>query len=223
MILANTSWSLSFFLTSILLGVALAMDAFSVSVASAFSEPNMSRKKEVVIASTFALFQFVMPLIGWVLIHYLVEYFNIFRHFIPWIALGLLTFLGVRMLISYHRNQTSGKEEDSNTDKKKHSFVITLLIQGIATSIDALSVGLNTAEYAFPQALVCSAIILVITFIICMIGLILGKTVGDKVGSKAELIGGIILIVIGVFICVKGEISLYVPAEYIPDFLKFIF
>jgi len=224
MIFADVTWNASFFVTSLLLGVALAMDAFSVSLASAFDDPKMKKRRQFLIAGTFAFFQALMPMIGWLCVHYLGEAFKAFYYAVPWIALVLLTFLGIKMIIEYHRSKNETEIDEKDESKKKKPFLVTLLIQGIATSIDALSVGFTTAKYQnFVQPLVCSLIIAVITFIICMIGLILGKTVGTKIGKKAILIGGIILIVIGVYICVTGCVKLYVPNELIPEWLKWLF
>ena len=218
----ETTWTVSFFVTSILLGVALAMDAFSVSIASGFDEPKMKKSKAFIIAFTFGLFQFGMPLLGWVCVHYLEKAFNVFKYAIPWIALALLLFLGIKMVLSYRARVKCEDEGICSLSNGKKSFFWTLMIQGVATSIDALSVGFTTSEYEILQALVCSGIIFALTFIICIIGVILGKTVGTKIGRKAELVGGIILICIGVFICIKGNVSLFVPPEYIPDWFKYI-
>lgn len=190
-------WSLLFFFNSVLLGVGLAMDAFSVSLANGLKEPNMRKKKMSGIAGVFALFQALMPMIGWLCVHTIVHYFKTFEQFIPWIALILLSFIGGKML-----REAFQKEED-NTDITGIS-IITLLIQGIATSIDALSVGFTIAEYGFFMAFACAIIIAFVTFIISTAGLIIGKKFGTKLSGKATMLGGIILIVIGLEIWVTG-------------------
>ena len=179
-----------FFLNSALFGVALAMDAFSVSIANGINEPNIKTKKSVLISSTFAIFQAIMPLIGWVCVHTIVEKFTIFEQFIPWIALILLSFLGIKMIID-------GRKQDDEEETKIAIGFWGLIIQGIATSIDALSVGFTIANMNFIEALVCCLIIAAITFIICFIGVYIGKKFGSKFNNNAELVGGIILIVIG--------------------------
>ena len=88
----------SFFFTSILLGVGLAMDAFSVSLANGLSEPNMRARRMCAIAGIFAAFQLMMPLAGWFFVHTLAQLFSKFEVLIPWIALGLLSFIGGKML-----------------------------------------------------------------------------------------------------------------------------
>ena len=180
-----------FFLNSGLFGIALAMDAFSVSIANGIKEPNIKTKKAVFISSIFAIFQALMPLIGWLCVHTIVEKFSIFSNFIPYIALTLLSFLGIKMIIE------GRKDDDNNEDAKVAIGFIGLIVQGIATSIDALSVGFTLADMNFIEAFVCCMIIAVITFIICFIGVFIGKKFGSKFNNNAELVGGIILIIIG--------------------------
>ena len=180
-----------FFLNSGLFGIALAMDAFSVSIANGIKEPNIKTKKAVFISSIFAIFQALMPLIGWLCVHTIVEKFSIFSNFIPYIALALLSFLGIKMIIE------GRKDDDNNDDAKVAIGFIGLIVQGIATSIDALSVGFTIADMNFIEAFVCCMIIAVITFIICFIGVFIGKKFGSKFNNNAELVGGIILIIIG--------------------------
>ena len=185
---------------SILLGVGLAMDAFSVSIANGLNEPKMKAGKTFLIAGVFAFFQAAMPLTGWICVHTVIRYFKIFEKFIPWIALILLVFIGLKMIVEAVKNR--GKEEAAG--------VLTLrilIVQGIATSIDALSAGFTIAEYGILSALLCAGIISVVTFIICIVGLLIGKKVGDKLSTKAQIFGGIILIGIGLEIFVSGMIK----------------
>lgn len=190
-------WSLLFFLNSALLGVGLAMDAFSVSLANGLHEPHMGKRKMCGIAGIFAIFQAIMPMIGWVCVHTIIQYFKTFEKFIPWIALILLLYIGGSMLFEAIRN----KEEEAESPKLG---MTALLIQGVATSIDALSVGFTIAEYALFMAFVCAMIIAVVTFVICMTGLIIGKQFGTKFAGKATILGGVILITIGIEIFVTG-------------------
>ena len=192
-------WNLIFFVNSVLLGVGLAMDAFSVSIANALSESGMRKRRMCFIAGIYAFFQFAMPMIGWICVHTVVEYFKGFEKFIPWIALLLLLYIGGKMIWEV----IHGKEDDSADTAVKLTFS-TLLIQGVATSIDALSVGFTIADYGLLMAFIASIIIAAVTFAICMAGLLIGKKAGDKLGSKATLVGGIILVGIGIEIFVKG-------------------
>jgi len=185
-----------FFLNAILLGVGLAMDAFSVSLADGLNDPDMSKGKGLCISSIFGLFQFLMPLIGWILVHTLVTYFETFNKYIPYIALILLVYIGGKMIYEANHLETNG-------ERKKLTFT-TLIVQGIATSIDALSVGFTIADFSLSQALIECLIIGVVTLVICLIGLKLGKLFGTKFEKQANYIGGIILILIGIEIFVKG-------------------
>lgn len=189
-------WNFQFFFNSILLGVGLAMDAFSVSMANGLNEPRMSKKKMSGIAGVFAFFQFLMPMAGWICVHTIVQYFQRFEKFIPWIALILLLYIGGGML----KDGITGSEEE---EKSGVGFK-ALLVQGVATSIDALSVGFTIADYGFVMALVCSLLIAVVTFFICVTGLRIGKTFGTKLSNKAAILGGVILIFIGIEIFVTG-------------------
>lgn len=159
----------------------------------------MNKRKIILIASVFAFFQFAMPMIGWICLHTIIQYFETFENFIPWIALILLTFIGIKMMVE----STNANKEDSNI--KKLSFGL-LILQGIATSIDALSVGFTIAEYNLLMAFIASLIIAIVTFLLCIIGVIIGKKFGMHLSNKAQIIGGIILIIIGLEIFIKGII-----------------
>ena len=184
--------------TSAMLGVGLAMDAFSVSLANGLNEPCMRKRRMCMIAGLFAFFQALMPMLGWVCIHTIVQYFQSFEKLIPWIALALLGFIGGKMLIEGIRSWGT-----CPCAKKGVGFA-ALLVQGVATSIDALSVGFTIAEYRLPQALVSALIIAVVTFVICMVGLLIGRKAGTCLSGKAGVLGGAILIFIGIEIFITG-------------------
>lgn len=185
-----------FFLNSILFGVGLAMDAFSVSMANGLNEPKMKKNKMGLIAGTFAFFQFAMPMIGWICIRTVALYFNAFEKAVPWIALILLLYIGGKMLIEGIKNE--GDDEKPGVGFK------ALMVQGVATSIDALSVGFTISDYNLSKALIEALIIAVVTFFICVGGLLIGRKVGTKLSGKASILGGVILIGIGIEIFVKG-------------------
>ncbi len=189
----------SFIINSILLGVGLSMDAFSVSLANGLGAPKMSQRMRLSIPLTFAAFQFLMPMIGWILVRSVAENFVLFQQAIPWIALVLLLFIGAKMLIE-------GLRGGGNDEKTIILKPASLLLQGIATSIDALSVGFTIAEYNAGMALSASLIIGGITFVICFIGLFIGSRIGTRLAGKASILGGVILIAIGIEIFVKGII-----------------
>lgn len=188
-----------FLLNSVLLGVGLAMDAFSVSLANGLREPGMKAGRICAIAGVFAGFQALMPMLGWVCVHAFVERFQAFSRLIPWIALILLCWIGGSMLLESLRHK--GNDDEDLSGKLG---IAALLMQGIATSIDALSVGFTIADYELPMALLCAFIIAAVTFVICFAGLLLGRKFGTKLAGKAGILGGVILIAIGLEIFVKG-------------------
>ncbi len=194
------NWSALFFFNSILFGVGLAMDAFSVSLANGLRHPRMPRQTMCLIAGTFAFFQVVMPLIGWVLVHTIAETFQTVQRYIPWMALILLCWIGGGMI-------REGLQRRDGNDPPSPVGMRGLLVQGVATSIDALSVGFTIADYTWPFALAESLIIGAVTFAICLVGLRLGKRFGTVLAGKASVLGGLILIAIGIEILVKSLLS----------------
>ena len=186
-----------FLLNSVLLGVGLAMDAFSVSLANGLNEPYMKKGRMCGIAGVFAFFQALMPMLGWVCIHTIVNIFQAFEKCIPWIALALLGFIGGKMLLE-------GIRGDEEEEELRAVGFMGLMVQGVATSIDALSVGFTIADYDFFMALLAAVIIAAVTFVICFGGLEIGKRVGTRLAGKANILGGVILIFIGLEIFVTG-------------------
>ncbi len=195
-----------FFLNSALLGVGLAMDAFSVSMANGLHEPEMPPRRMCLVAWVYALFQYAMPVIGWLCVHTIVELFSSFEKLIPWIALLLLAYIGGKMLLEGLREKSAGAD-GAPEEARNPAHVLTgrlLLLQGVATSIDALSVGFTIEEYRFAAANVAALIIAAVTFVICMGGLKIGKIAGTRLSWKASVLGGCILIGIGIEIFLKG-------------------
>ena len=190
----------SFVLTNLMLGVGLAMDAFSVSLANGLNEPCMKRRKMCGVAGMFAFFQALMPLLGWVCVHTIAQYFAWFEKLIPWIALALLGFIGGKML--YEGITCKCDEEDG--DCCKHIGFAALIVQGIATSIDALSVGFTIADYGLIEAVLAAALIAAVTFVICLGGILIGRKVGTCLAGKAGILGGAILIFIGLEIFITS-------------------
>ena len=187
----------TFFLNSVLFGIGLAMDAFSVSLANGLNEPEMRFGREAEISGVFAIFQFIMPLAGWFCVRTIRNEFASFHRFIPWIALVLLLFLGGNMI----REGIKSKEEDSEAAAVG---IGGLLLQGVATSIDALSVGFTIADAEAAEAVTEALIIGILTFLICLAGLKLGKKIGTRLAGKASILGGVLLIFIGIEIFIKG-------------------
>ncbi|MBR4621996.1 MAG: manganese efflux pump [Ruminococcus sp.] len=191
------NWGIMFWINSVLLGFGLAMDAFSVSLVNGLSDPGMSRKRKLIISGAFGFFQFAMPLIGWVCVHTIVNLFSKFQGAIPYIALGLLLYIGSKMLFE-------GIHPSEGEKKMQRLGAWTLFMQAVATSIDALSVGFTIAEYGFIQALAATLIIGILTFAISLAGLNIGKRLGSKLSGKANILGGIVLIGIGWEIFLTG-------------------
>ena len=132
-----------------------------------------------------------MPVIGWVCVKTIADAFQAVQRFIPWIAMGLLLFIGGKMLAEglcrTKRNEDGTKAGNGN-----------LLLQGIATSIDALSVGFTMAEMSVPEAIAEAAVIGGVTLAVCLAGICIGRKAGDKLSGKAAVFGGTILIAIGI-------------------------
>lgn len=186
-----------FLLNNTMLGVGLAMDAFSVSMANGLSEPAMRKRKMYGMAGVFAVFQGVMPFLGWLCVHTIVQYFTAFEKWIPWIALILLAYIGGKMIFE-------GRHEEGNTQQAKTVGATEIIVQGIATSIDALSVGFTIAEYNWGMMLLAVFVIAAVTFLICAIGVLIGRKFGNRMAGKSQIFGGLILILIGIEIFIKG-------------------
>ena len=193
---------------AVLLGAGLAMDAFSVSIANGILEPAMKIRRMFMISGVYAFFQFIMPMLGWVLVTTLEEMFTKFSILIPWIALFLLLFIGGKMIVEAIIEKRKGNQQEKEKTKATKLTFKALIVQGIATSIDALSVGFTISDYSVLRAFASSLIIGTVTLMICLIGLIFGKKIGSKVSGIASVIGGAILIFIGIEIFVKGIFGL---------------
>lgn len=176
----------------ILIGVGLAMDAFAVSICKGLSmKKKINYKKALIIALYFGLFQGGMPLIGYALG---VSFEEIVLSIDHWIAFILLSVIGIGMI-----KESLGDEEESLNDKVDFK---TMVILAIATSIDALAIGVTFA-FLNVNIIFASLLICVITFVISYFGVVFGNKFGDKFGSKAELVGGIILILMGLKILLE--------------------
>lgn len=180
----------SFFVTSIMLGMGLAMDAFSVSLANGLNEPAMKKSRMYVVSGIFSGFQFSMPMIGWFCVSAVAHLFGAFEKLIPWIALFLLVYIGGKMLYEGIRCKDTREE-------KLEVGLKGLVIQGVATSIDALSVGFTISNYNVLEAMFSCLLIGIVTFFICYVGIGIGKKAGTKLAGKAGILGGVILIFIG--------------------------
>lgn len=181
-----------FFMNAVLLGVGLAMDAFAVSIANGLKYPGISAGKKYAIPLAFGIFQGLMPMAGWLVAHYTAETFVILNKIIPWVSFVILAAIGAKMIIEAVRND--GKEND---EIKKLSIGL-IIIQAVATSIDALSVGLTTYDYNVWEMLITAGIIAMLTFAICLVGITIGRKLPIKSVKVSGIIGGIILILVSI-------------------------
>lgn len=182
------------FIELILLAIGLSMDAFAVAVCKGLNMRKVNYKHTLLIALFFGGFQAIMPLIGWVLGKQFEQYITSFDH---WIAFGLLVLIGGKMIWEVFR----GEDEEACVCTQKFDLK-ELFILAIATSIDALAVGIT---FAFLQVNIWGPISLigVTTFGLSIVGVMIGNKFGEKYKSKAELAGGIILILIGFKILIE--------------------
>ena len=179
-----------------MIGVGLSMDAFAVAICKGLNMHRLDQAQTLVIALFFGGFQALMPFLGWLLGRQFEAYITSFDH---WIAFALLTFIGGRMIWEVVRK----KEDASNSASCGQKLDIKeLLILAIATSIDALAVGIS---FAFLQVRIVAAITLIgcTTFVLTLVGVWVGNLFGSRYKSRAELTGGIILILIGVKILLE--------------------
>ena len=181
-------------ITAILLGIGLAMDASAVSTTDGMSDPNMKWKKMILISGMFGFFQMMMPVLGYlaVTIFSLVlgeGFTRIFSYFVPYLSLIILCYLGIKLIIDTVKN----KDEVEN----KKITISVILIQAIATSFDALSVGVVLGDLEMYKAMISFALIGIITMLMCILAICIGKKFGTIFSSKAGIVGGSILILIG--------------------------
>ena len=179
------------FIELFVIGIGLAMDAFAVSVCKGLSMKKMNLKKTIIIAMYFGIFQALMPAIGYFLGIGFQEMISWIDH---WIAFALLAIIGINMI-----RESIKKEDDEKNDKTDFK---TMVVLAIATSIDALAVGITFA-FLKVDLILAITIIGLTTFILSTIGVKLGNLFGDKYRGKAEFIGGVILILIGLKILLE--------------------
>lgn len=172
------------FITVFLIGVGLAMDAFAVSIGKGLSMKKLDWRKAFIIAAYFGIFQALMPIIGYFLGSTFESFVTQIDH---WIAFILLLLIGLNMI------KEAFDDEESSNDKVDFR---TMILLAVATSIDALAVGIT---FAFLQVDLLTSILIIgiVTFIISLLGVKIGNKFGNKYESKAEIVGGLILIIIG--------------------------
>lgn len=194
------------FIQMLLLGVGLSMDAFAVSISNGLGMKKIILKKALLIALTFGLFQALMPMLGYFLGATFAEFVERFDHYIALIFLG---FIGVKMIIDGVKELKSKDKADEEETKKVDLSFTGLMFQAVATSIDALVVGVSfvAMKMSFTDMLIGITIIGITTFILSLIGVFAGKKFGDLLGSRAEIIGGLILVGIGLKVFIEHTLS----------------
>ena len=190
--------NLTLILTAIGFAFSLAMDAFSISLANGLNEPRMKLPRACGIAAIFGIFQGIMPMLGWILVTTVLQYFQMITPYIPYVAMIVLSFIGIKMIIEGVNHKCCDEEVSSRL-----TFGM-LIVQGIATSIDALSTGLAMPEYTLMQAALTALIVAVLTFVICLVGIKIGNVVGCRFAGKASILGGVILLIIGLEILISS-------------------
>ena len=200
---------MALFIELVLMGVGLAMDAFAVSVCKGLGMKKLNKKQAVVIGLYFGGFQALMPFLGWVLGSQFQQYITSIDH---WIAFILLGFIGGKMIVEAVKEWN---EEDIVEVKDQPLDHKNMFMLAIATSIDALAVGIT---FAFLDTPIIEAITIIgiTTMIISIAGVVIGNYFGGKYKHKAELVGGIILVLLGVRILIMG-FSLLSPLEFFVD------
>ena len=187
-----------------LLGAALAADAFAAGMTDGMAEPKMKWGKLLLIAGVFGFMQFLMPVLG----YFFGGIFTVFVEKIaPWLSFALLAFIGGKAVLGFFLGLAKKRRGEAPVSAPAGFGAI--LLQGVATSLDALAVGVpllavETAEGLPVHAALCALIIGAVTFALVVPALLIGKKAGDKFADKAELIGGIVLICIGIKILLEG-------------------
>ena len=187
-----------FFTDVFFIAVALAMDAFAVSVATGISQSGINRRRSVALSGTFGAFQMIMPMIGWLIVSVSVRLVSVIEKAVPWIAAAVLILLGIKMICE------SFKQDGGETAVKPG--IAGALYAALMTSIDALSVGPTMAEMSFLYVLTESAVIGIVTFAVCLAGFFAGRKIGGIAERRSGLIGGIILILVGIRFFIGGVI-----------------
>lgn len=208
------------FVGVLLLGVALAMDACAVAMTNGMTDVNMSKKRAFLIGLTFGFFQFLMPVVGYFITGIVAEAFiSVFETIAAFVSFGLLAFLGGKMVFGC---AIEWKKEKKKREKQGAGTSVTiqcacnsaltiekLIMQAIATSIDALAVGVTLKMTAISSGLALgvwgsTGVIGVVTFLLSATSVFVGKRIGDKLADKANFFGGLVLIGIGLKLLIEG-------------------
>ena len=180
----------------VLIAVSLALDAFAVSVSSGISVPGFSWRQAVKMGCWFGFFQFAMPVLGWLLGTGVSGYIAAVDH---WIAFALLALIGGKMVAEAVKKSCGAQEDEAPTELTARR----LTVLAVATSIDALAVGVSLAFVADVNILSAGAVIGVVAFALSVVGGMVGRNLGCLFQKRAELVGGLVLIGIGIKIVIE--------------------
>src|SRR5699024_299534 len=184
------------FIALIFTGFALSMDAFAVSITKGMTIKNLKKSTAVKMALAFGIFQGGMPLLGWALGISFESYIKSIDHWIAFILLGFIGFNMIKGFFDDRKEKDASSLEFSSTTDIDDLSNKEIIMLAVATSIDALAVGISFA-FLNVNIILAASIICIITFLVCVVGVFVGNKVGDIFNGYAELVGGIILILIG--------------------------
>ena len=187
-----------FYLNSLLLGVGLAVDAFIIALANGMN--GIGGKKGFTVAALLAVFQFAAVMAGWAVAYAVTELCGWLEKVFSWLAVAVFLYMGVKSFVS----AANGKGRENSRAERNSAVggVLAVILQCAAASVDALTVGFTVEEYGVIAAIVCSAIIAAVTFVLYVLGHVLGKHFGERLGKCATVIGGIAFVAIAVEIIV---------------------
>ena len=183
-------------INSLLLALGLGVDSFSISLVNGISYPNSNKKEHLKQSLIFGICQSLMPFIGYILLVYFSNRLTIIKTVSPYISLVLLSYLGIKLIMESFKTNNIEKNNAKLTTS-------TLILQGIATSIDAVSCSFSMINLSMFKAVIEITIIGIVTVVLSYLALSLGKEIGRKVEKYSQIIGGIILILIGIILFVK--------------------
>lgn len=187
---------ISHIINSFLLALGLGVDSFSISLVNGISYPSNNKKNQLVQSLIFGICQSIMPFTGYILLVYFSNKLTIITTISPYISLVLLSYLGIKLIFESFKNEDIKEKNDKLT-------ISTLILQGVATSIDAVSCSFSMINLSMFEAVLEIIIIGIITVILSYIALNLGKEIGKKVEKYSQIIGGVILILIGIILFIK--------------------
>ena len=193
----------------ILVSISMAVDCMTIGATDGIQEPNMKKRKIFFIAFIFGLFQGLMPTIGYFVGYNFKEQLETY---IPWIAFSLLTLLGLKNIMEWIKDRIKQKKEKGTPSEakkeKKHILTIpNILVQGVATSIDALALGFVYLSYTITNAMIVFSVIGIVTFLLSLLTIFLGKKIGGWLENWSGLIAGVVFIAIGLKILLESILS----------------